>query len=86
MTVNSRPRTEPRWRGALRTALLLTVLIPAVHAADNFPGTTPDQLAMMDYMGAMMGGMMGGMLPDKPMPGAGAPGVWVLSFPCVRSV
>ena len=78
MKVNLQPKTESRWRGALGTALLLSALIPAVHAADNLPVTTPgtslDQLAMMDGMGAMMGAMMGGMPPDKPMPGADAPG------------
>ena len=78
MKVNLQPKTEPRWRGALGIVLLLSAFIPAVHAADNLPVTTPgtslDQLAMMDGMGAMMGGMMGAMPPDKPMPGADAPG------------
>ena len=75
MTVNLQSMTKPRWRGALRTALLLTALIPAVHAADSLPGTAPDLLAMMDddmmrMMGEMMSGKMGGgMPPDKPMSG-----------------
>ena len=75
MTVNLQSITKPRWRGALGTALLLTALIPAVHAADSLPGTAPDLLAMMDddmmrMMGEMMSGKMGGgMPPDKPMSG-----------------
>ena len=60
------------WRAGLAYALLLAALVPAVHAADNPPGTTPSQLAMME---GMMGGKMGdAMPPDKPMPGAGSSG------------